>query len=234
MSKNSKKYFIIISIIIVLYNILVWVIPFPKKDIATFVLMYVASMIALIAQPVVYYIAMNNKETLKSKLYGLPILRIGYIYGVAQLIITILFYIIGAFAKVPVWISIILTTFVIGLAAIGLLITETYRDEIEKMENSAPLTKRFILNLRIESEAFARKIVAEPLHSEIVRFTELVKYSDPISSETLIDFEDEIERKFIEIKELAINDKIEEASKELKELHILMEERNKRCKLFKK
>ena len=234
MTKNSKKYISVVSILVVLYNVLVWAIPFPKNDIATFIISYVASMMALLAQPVIYYIAIHNKDSLKSKLYGWPILKVGYVYGIVQLCTTVLFYIIGAFIEIPTWISIVLTIIIIGFVLIGILVTDTYREEIEKMEISAPITKKFILDLRIDSEAFARKITTEPIHSELVDFAELVKYSDPVSTDSLVDFEDEIARKYIEIKELIINEKLIEARNELKEIYILMEERNKRCKATKK
>ena len=35
MTKNSEKYIIVFSILVVLYNVLVWAIPFPKNDVAT-------------------------------------------------------------------------------------------------------------------------------------------------------------------------------------------------------
>lgn len=234
MTKNSKKYIIAITIFLVLYNVLVWCIPFPKNDLPTFIISYVASIIAFLAQLIIYYIAIHNKDSLKSKLYGWPILKVGYVYGVIQLCITIIFYIIGSFIEIPTWISIVVCVILIGLALIGVLVTDTYREEIEKMEINAPITKKFVLDLRIDSEAFAKKITTEPIHSELVAFAELVKYSDPVSTDALVDFEDEISRKYIEIKELVINERLIEARNELKEITILMEERNKRCKATKK
>lgn len=234
MTKNSKKYIVVISILIVLYNVLVWAIPFPKNNITTFIINYVASMIALLAQPIIYYIAIHNKDSLISKLYGWPILKVGYVYGIIQLCITLLFYILGSFIEIPAWISIVVTIILIGFALIGILVTDTYREEIEKMEMNAPITKKIILDLRIDSELFAKKITSEPIHSELVAFAELVKYSDPVSTDSLVDLEDEIERKYSAIKELIINEKLIEARNELKEIYVLMEERNKRCKATKK
>ncbi len=234
MIRNSKKYVFVISILIVLYNVLVWAIPFPKNNITTFIINYVASMIALLAQPIIYYIAIHNKDSLISKLYGWPILKVGYVYGIIQLCITLLFYILGSFIEIPAWISIVLTIILIGFVLIGILVTDAYRYEIEKMEINVPITKKFILDLRIDSETFARKITSEPIHSELVAFAELVKYSDPVSTDLLVDFEDEIAKKYTEIKELIINEKLIEARNELKEICVLMEDRNKRCKTTKK
>ena len=233
MTKNSKKYITIISLIIIIYNILVWAIPFPKKDTSTFIISYSASMIALIIQPIIYYIAIHNRSSLKSKLYGLPILRVSYIYVIVQMCFTILFYIIGAFIKIPTWISVVICTLLLGLSLIGILVTDTYREEIEKIETNVIVSNKFMTNLRIDSQSLARKTIDEPLHSELVKFSEMVRYSDPVSSDELADCELEIENKYNELKNLIINNKLEEARKELKTLYILIDERNDKCKATK-
>lgn len=233
MNKNSKKYLIVISILIVLYNILVWVIPFPKKDISTFIISYIASMIALIVQPIIYYIAVHEKETVKSKIYGWPILKVGYVYCIIQLLLTLIFYILGVFVKIPTWISIVLVIIIMAFALIGIIITDTYREEIEKMETNFSTNKQFILNLKIDAETYARKTTIEPFHTELIKFVELVKYSDPVSNESLVDIEEEICSKYNDIKYLIDNEKYEDAVNKLKEITLLMEERNIKCKLTK-
>ena len=50
MKKYGIRYAIVLAIIIALYNVLVFVIPFPKNDIGTFVVVYVASMVAILGQ----------------------------------------------------------------------------------------------------------------------------------------------------------------------------------------
>lgn len=233
MNKNSKKYIIIVSLLIVLYNVLVWVIPFPKQSIATFIISYIASMIAIIAQPLIYYASIHNKETLKSKLYGFPILKVGYIYFTIQLVLTVLFYILGCFLKIPTWISIVVMVIVLVLAVVGLLITDTYRDEIEKIEETTKINKKFLTELKINSEILVKKLEGNQLYEELKKFNELVKYSDPVSNPSLIECEDEIMNKFTDLKKLINENKIEEAQLQIKELNILMEERNKKCKLMK-
>lgn len=234
MSKNDKKYLIIVGILLVVYNVLVWAIPFKKIDTATFVISYVASMVAILVQPIIYSFALHNKETIKSKLYGWPILKVGYIYLALQMVITVLFYVLGAFIDMPSWISVIISVVVLSFAAVGIILTDTHRDEIEKMETNAPITRKFVQDLKNDAESFAKKITIEPIHSSLVSFADLVKYSDPVSNDTLIEIEDEIGRKYIEIKELIINDKLIEAKVQLDELYVLMEERNNRCKSSKR
>lgn len=234
MKNITKKFLFVLLVVFALYNVLVWVIPFPKKDFTSFLINYIASIVMFIAQPIIYKIAMKNDNSLKSVLYGLPILKVGYLYAIIQSIITILSYIVGAFIAIPLWISIVLSVLVIAFVLIGVLLTDTYRDEIEKIEVSAPTTKKFVTELRNESSSLANKINQEPIHTKLVEFKELVRYSDPVSVEELVDFEEEITQKFDEMKKLAVSDKILEATKMLEEITNMMNDRNNRCKSYKK
>ena len=232
MNKNSKRYIVVILALIVLYNIIVFSIPFPKKDIATFIICYIASMISLLVQPVVYYMVINN-TSLKSKLYGWPLLKVGYVYVIVQLLVTLLFYLVGAFIKIPTWISLIVCLIIAVFAFIGILLTNIYKEEIEKIEINDSINKDFIMNLRSDSELLAKKTTIESIHSDLVSFTELVKYSDPVSNESLKSIEEKITNIYNEMKHFVEINNIDEAKEKLKEVSILMEERNERCKLTK-
>ena len=135
MKKITKNYLLIIAIILVVYSVLVFVIPFTKMNMATFVISYIASVIALLSQVYVAYIAFKGEDNLTSKVYGFPIIKLGYLYLGVQFALSILFYILGAFIDVPVWICIILYVLVLGLAAAGLITTSTYKETIENIEN---------------------------------------------------------------------------------------------------
>lgn len=233
MNKKTLRYILIVCIMLLIYNVLVWVIPFPKKDITTFVISYVASLFAIIAQPIIYGITIKENDILKSKIYGWPIVRVGYIYCIIQLLISVVIYVIGAFLTIPCWIPIVLCVVLFGLSFIGMIITDTYKNEIKKIEECAPETKKFVLDLRLDVEMLSRKNTNEPLHSKLMSFAELVKYSDPVSCDALNEIEDEINRKYIEIKELIRENKEIEAINKLNEIYLLMEERNQRCKSTK-
>ena len=231
--KNFKKFLFADIILLVVYSIFVWLIPYPKNDYFTLIFSYISGIVAIAMQLYISYLALHNAEDLKSKLYGWPIIKIGFIYGIVQVTLSIIFIIISIFIKVPAWITIVLYSIIFLLVILGLVITDSYRESIEKIEEAAPFQKEFILNLRIESAAFSKKVNSEPLHSLLVKFAELVKYSDPISSDGLIDIENEISRKYKEVKDLAVHEKLIEAKHLLEEVIELLEERNNKCKILK-
>ena len=234
MKKITKNYLLIIAIILVVYSVLVFVIPFTKMNMATFVISYIASVIALLSQVYVAYIAFKGEDNLTSKVYGFPIIKLGYIYLGVQFALSILFYILGAFIDVPVWICIILYVLVLGLAAVGLITTSTYKEAIEEIEVTKEDNKVFVKELRRDTLVYSSKIKDQTTKDLFDKFLDIVRYSDPVSNENLKEVEEEIKSKYEEIKVLVSHDNYLVANKEIENLIDLINRRNLMCKEFKK
>lgn len=234
MNKIKRNYFIVIGILVVVYNVLVFAIPYPHKSDAVFITVWLAGLIAILSQIYFAYVSFKNKETLKSKLYGLPILRVGLIYLVTQLILTLLFLIIGAFVKIPYWVVIIPVVIVLGLAAIGLIVVDSYREGIEMLEESIPVNTDFMNDFKVDVEIFTKRNMESPVIKKLEIFNDEVKYSDPVSTEALAEIEEEIECKFNELKGLVIEANYERCDLLLDTLISLIQERNLKCKKGKK
>ena len=234
MKKITKNYLLIIAIILVVYSVLVFVIPFTKMNMATFVISYIASVIALLSQVYVAYIAFKGEDNLTSKVYGFPIIKLGYIYLGIQFALSILFYILGAFIDVPVWICIVLYVLVLGLAAVGLITTSTYKEAIEEIEVKKEDNKVFIKELRRDTLVYSSKIKDQTTKDLFDKFLDIVRYSDPVSNENLKEIENEINSKYEEIKVLVSHDNYLVANKEIENLIDLVNRRNLMCKEFKK
>lgn len=234
MGKEAKKYCIVILILAVIYNVLVFAIPYPHKSNLVFWMSWAGGMLAIAVQPIIAYFGLKDSETLKSKIYGWPIIRNGYIYLGIQLAITVLFLIVGAFVVIPGWILPIIIVILIGFTVIGMFVADTYREEIEKMDAVAPISVKFINDLKVDSNMLSQRKTSEDIHRKLVEFAEEVKYSDPVSSESLAEIEDEINRKYIVMKDNVINNKRDGIIDEIDELLQLLNERNQRAKLAKK
>lgn len=234
MKKITKNYLLIIAIILVVYSVLVFVIPFTKMNMATFVISYIASVIALLSQVYIAYIAFKGEDNLTSKVYGFPIIKLGYIYLGVQFALSILFYILGAFIDVPVWICIVLYVLVLGLAAVGLITTSTYKETIEEIEVTKEDNKVFIKELKRDTLVYSSKIKDQTTKDLFDKFLDIVRYSDPVSNENLKEVEEEINSKYEEIKVLVSHDNYLVANKEIENLIDLINRRNLMCKEFKK
>ena len=233
MSKNMKRYFVIVGIALVIYNLLIFLIPYSQLNKATFWIAYAGGMVAIGVQAYIAYLAFNKKESLKSALYGFPLARVGALYLVAQLVITLVAIVVNVFVNVPSWILVLLEVILLGLAAIGLIVNETYREQIQKLEKSEPLTTKFIYDLRVDAKMLIQKYNDSPIYNELYKLQQEIQYSDPKSNDSLLEIEDEINRKFIELKTLLSSDNHEEGKKLSGDLLELVQERNLRCKVSK-
>lgn len=232
MKKIFNRYLVIVLIIAVVFNLLVFLIPVTPKDKLCFWLTYSFGMLSIVSQPAIAYYAFKN-ESLKSKIYGWPILKIGYIYLAVQLIATLISFILGLFIVIPYWILIIIYALILGFAIIGLLFLDAYRETIEKIEQKTIDKTIFINNLKINVSLLSEDLENEVLRKEIKALSEEIKYSDPVSNDSVSELENEIDTLYIQLKERVELNEDDEAIKLTKKLLKLVKERNLRIKINK-
>lgn len=78
MKKNDVRWWVVLGVVLVVYNVLAFALPFPKTG--SFVVSYLFSMVAILAQIYVIRTAFYRGEGVKSKFYGFPIATLGVIY----------------------------------------------------------------------------------------------------------------------------------------------------------
>ena len=183
MKLNRKRFYSIIAMYLVfalVYTALVILIPF-KKIPASWVA-YAASMLSMLIGFVACIVGFGKDYTITSKFYGYPIYRIGIIYTMAQTIVSIIFYLVGAFINVPVWVSLIISALLLGGALIGLIITDNIRDYVEQVEvRNVGATKNIKTIIENVSEIYD-SCKEETIRSELNTLMVRMKHSDPISS----------------------------------------------------
>ena len=116
------------ALLLVAFNVLSFVLPFARERV--FWWAYGFTTVAILAQGYVFWVSMRGDA--KSRFYGFPIARIGVIYLAVQLVLG--FAGMGCAAFCPTAVGVVLYVLVFALAAMGILITETVREEIEKQD----------------------------------------------------------------------------------------------------
>ena len=127
---NETRWWIGLGAAAVVYNVIAFALPFPKT--AVFFLSWIFTMAALAAQVYVIRTAFFKGEGIKSKLYGFPIARVGMIYLAVQMVLGLVFMALGT--VVPIWLPLVLCVLLMGAALIGLITTESVREEVERQE----------------------------------------------------------------------------------------------------
>lgn len=222
MKKNSTKGYAILGILFALVSVIAFVLPTEKT--ATFWIAYVFTTVAFAAQIGIWKTALGKEETLRSKFLGFPVLHIGIDYLIVQIVAFAVFMFIPT---APVWIVVIVCVLIAGISAICMIAADTGRGEIERVEAKVQKKVFYIRELQADIELLADNETDTTTKTALMQLAEKIRFSDPMSHEQLAKLESQIAAKVSELKAVANKDKI------ITEIHSLLDERNKKCKILK-
>ncbi len=232
MKKGSIQAIIIGLVVLCLFNLMAFVIPFDRN--ATFWIAYAAEMIAILAQFGVFKYSSDREATLKSRVLGFPLIRVGYIYLIVQSILSVLLMILATFIeKMTTWIPIISCAFVLGLAIICFVSVDVVRDQVERLEETSKVDTQFIMLMRAKSMNIAGQPVNPQSRVYLQAVAEKFKYSDPVTSQETMGYESRIGSVFTELESAALQNNDMAIQAISQNLINLIDSRNNICKLTK-
>ena len=222
MKKNSTKGYVILGILFALVSIIAFAVPTSKT--ATFWIAYVFTAAAFAAQIGIWKTALGKEEALKSKFLGFPVVHIGIVYAVIQVIAFTVFMFVPT---LPAWSAIVVCSVIAGVSAVCMISAGAGRHEIERVEAKVQKKAFYIRELQADIELLAANESDSSVKTELTQLAEKIRFSDPMSNEQLADLENKISAKAAELKTASI--KLETIT----ELNSLLDERNKKCKILK-
>ena len=209
-------------IVFILFNVIAFAVPTDKT--ITFWIAYAFTVVAFALQIGIWNAAFKATETLKSKFLGVPIIYVGIVYLVLQLIAFAVFMI---FPLIPSWIVVIACALVLGISAICLISADVARDEINRVEEKVNQKVFYIRELQADVEILAEQEQNPEIKTSLTRLAEKIRYSDPMSNVVLADLEARIREKVTALR--TADHKLEIIA----ELDLLLAERNKKAKILK-
>ena len=225
MKKDTIRAVIVAAITFVLYNLIVFVIPFVHK--AAFWISYGFTLGAFAVVCASIYIAFMDETDAKSRFYGFPIARIGVIYGLLQLIASLVVMVLGAW--IPWWIPVVVYALGMGIAVIGLISADAVVEEIQVQD--VKLKKDVSMMRNLESKV--NHMASQSEDAALKALAEEFRYSDPVSNEAIVDAEidlaaavDTLQAAFVDGDSVAVAQLCRKTS-------ALLAERNRLCKLNK-
>lgn len=225
MKKDTIRAMIALAVLLVLYLLVVFLIPFVHS--AVFWVSFVFTMAAFAVMAVAVYIAFVKNPDAKSKFYGFPIARIGVIYGTAQLIVGLVFMALSQW--IPVTVAVIVYAAGLGAAVIGLISAEAVVTQIhvqdEKLKKDVSLMRN--LQSKVNQMASASK---EPALKQLA---EEIRYSDPVSNDALLEAENELAAVVDELQGAVVDGDTGATAQLSRKALSLLAERNRLCKLHK-
>ncbi len=231
--KNNKgmTVAIIYGIVLVLFNVVFWCIPFPKN--ATSIILYAFSLVSIIGGCGITMYAFSKGTELRSKVYGFPVFRMGYIYMIVQLLFSVAVCVVNVFIAVPAWIAVVVSVLILGLSAIGVIATDATRDIITEQEKKWAAQTAKNAEFRLNIDSIAERCPEGELKKKLSSLAEEFRFSDPISSDALTEIEKKLGEEVAALKAL-VTANPEEAIKKADEVHYLLADRNRLCKASKK
>lgn len=222
MKKNNLMYYLVITILLILFNIIAFVIPIEKNT--TFWIVYVFSDLAFIMQVPLWMISFGKNDTLKNKFLGISLIYIGIFYLIIQLIVFIVFVV---FPTLPVWLAIIICSIIFALSIIFVIAGKTGTKEIKRIDEKIKVKRAFIQFLQTDIEMLIENEKDNETKEALKKLAEKVRFSDPMSHEMLAELESRISSKVDEMKNLFNKKEL------IDEVDKLLIERNKKCKILK-
>lgn len=232
MKKNTIRWWVILGVVLVVYNVIAFAVPFPKN--AVFFVSWAFTLIAIAAQIYVVPSAFYRGEGAKSKFYGFPIAKIGAVYLAVQMALSLVFMALGLAVSLPVWVPLVLYVVLLGAAAVGLISTEATRDEIARQDTK--LKKDVSCMRTLQSKAIAMVPLAKDASVRVAleKFAENIRFSDPVSSVELEAAESDLSACIDDLQQAVLDNDQEAALTLEKRAEMLLAERNRLCKLEKR
>ncbi len=230
MKKNMTRLWTVLAVVLLVYNVVVFAAPFEKT--AVFFLSWIFTLAAVGAQIYTLRTAFYRDENVRSKFYGFPIARIGAVYLIAQLILGLVFMAAGSHAAL--WIPLILYTVLLGAAAVGFIAADAVRSQVEEQDEKLKKNVECIRTLQSKAVSMVQLLKDEEARKALEKFSEDLRFSDPVSSEGLRDIEADLIFCMEELQQAAAEgDSASVIALEQKASSVLME-RNRLCKLEKR
>ncbi len=231
--KSTIKNLTIFAVVLVIYNVISFAIPF--KHTPTFWGAYAFGMIAVLLQLGIVFLAANGAESLRKKVYAFPVFRMGIIYLAVQLGVSLVFTVAANFIEIfPGWIIYVISIIVLGVFIILVLLTDTAKEEIIKLEEEEERQTVQVKTFRINIDSIMRRADDKELLKLLEKLSDTAKYSDPVSCEELYAIESEITEKIGELGDLVRAGENDEAKTLTEQIIDLFEDRNAQCKVYKR
>ena len=195
MKKNRSKGYLILGILFVLVSVIAFAVPLAKTT--AFWISYAFTVIAFAAQIIIWKSALGRTEALKSKFLGFPVVHIGIVYLVVQIIALAVFLFIPT---LPIWSAVVACAVIAGASAVCMIASDVGRSEIERVSSKVQKKTFFIKQVQTEIELLADAETDVTTKSALTQLAEKIRYSDPMSNEQIADIEDRITAKVAELK----------------------------------
>jgi hypothetical protein len=228
-TKTMIRSLLIMLILIAVYNVVVFVIPFNRGG--GFWGGYIFTMLAFILTAAVGFYTLD-KQGLKSKFYGVPFMYLAWRYLAAQITSGFIQMSLN-FIPVPSRYGIAINVILLGFFLIGLIGVDIGKEEIERIDKKVKQKAFYIKSLQGDVEMLAGRATSDSAKKALKELVDTIRFSDPMSSPQLVTIENRIEGKVYDLADLVEQADDVSVMGLCLELQQLFAERNRKCRALK-
>lgn len=228
MNKHEKRLAALFALLFIVYNVVLFVIAGFKDNTSAFWVSYVFAVISFVASGATLAYNFSKGLNIRDYFFGYPVIKWSLVYlGVQIAVSSIIMLFKDCSVKVPVIFGIL------WLAAFIIIIfpcfsAKEFAEEVEKRTVAKTSNMR---NLYTEISSLVSR-AGENDREMIEKLAEKFRYSDPVSDSEIDAIENEIKDKLAVLKDnISFGTEIASVCKEI---DVLLDERNLKCKLNKK
>ena len=231
MEKGLKNYIAVWAILLVLFNVIVFVTPAwgaEEKYTASFWIGYVLITLAFAGQLACAYLALREDDRTRL-FYNISLVTISYSGLIASFVAGGLCMTVPA---LPVWVGVILCAVVLAFSVIAVIKASAAIDLVSAVDDRVKADTLFVRSLTADAESLMARAQTPEAKAACKKVWEAVRYADPMSNSALAGLEAQITLKFNAFAE-AVSGNAGTVGAAADELVILIGDRNKKCRLLK-
>lgn len=228
MTKNASRGIIVLVILMAVFSVIAFVIPFPKNT--AFWIAYGCGMFAIVFQLYIFWSSFGRKDA-RSRFYVFPIARLGVYYLIIQLLASVAEIALATF--VPAWVVILINALILGAALIGCITTETMRDEVAAQDGKLCKSVSNMRELQSITALLPDRTGNAELKKMLQNLADEFRYSDPMTSDQTQGLEEDMARQVKELQQTLSDGHTDSAKTLCAKLLECLGERNRICSASK-
>lgn len=229
MKKSTARLGICLGIMFVVYILVAFLIPFAHTD--SFWTAFLFTIIAFATVAVSLYMGFVKHPDIKSKFYGFPVVKIGMIYGIAQLIFGLLCMALGRW--IPAWAAAVVSVVGLGIALVGMIGADAVADEIKEQDVQLKKNVSRMRGLQSRVNSLVSLCEASDVNKAMKELAEELRYSDPVSTDAASEAEAALIECIFELENTVGRGEFDSVIALIAKTKIALKERNELCKLSK-
>ncbi len=232
MTSKVKMLTAMLAIGFVTYNVVLFVVCGFADHEASFWTSYAFMILAFAALTVTGYLLKSRDIQPKDWLLGYPVLRHSAIYIIVELVLSIVFMALDS-TDCPWGVAFAAQLIALAVHLIFVISCFLAQETIVDVQTKVKDTTSFIKLLQADVEMAAEKASDSAVKNALCKLAEQVRYSDPMSNQTLFELEKQITLQVNNADSCVTNNDINGALEYCKKAETLLIERNKKCKALK-